>query len=80
MREFGGTCRIGNNRNKCDMCNRFVQKKNRLVAKLLAELHPQDVALLHLKAELKLYPKVMEEFLDSHPQARPDAEVLNAEG
>lgn len=69
MRGHVGRSRIGNRRNRCTTCNNFAQNVMRLTRKLLMERYPTEYQQLRLRAELDLYPQVLEDFLDTHPVA-----------
>lgn len=42
----------------------------RLTRARLLERHPEEYTELRVKAELELYPKVLERFLEKYPTAR----------
>lgn len=60
-----GTARIGNRRNSCKLCNRFVQKVRRVVHKQLQEQFEDEYKKLTARVELDVYPQVVEEWLDA---------------
>lgn len=62
-RGHGGGTRIGNRRGTCSSCNNFNQRVVRLASKFLREKYPEEYAKLRLRAELDLYPQVIEEFI-----------------
>lgn len=61
--------RIGNNRNRCTTCNRFVQNVMRMTRKRLKEKHAVEYEEIRLQVELDLYPQVIEDFVTEHPRS-----------
>lgn len=66
MRGLGGGARIGNRRNVCTTCNNFVQNVMRLTRKRLMELHREEYEQIRLRAELDLYPQVIDDWVLEH--------------
>ena len=68
LRGLGGKARIGNRRNRCTTCNNFAQNVMRLTRRKLKELHEEEYERIRLRVEMDLYPQVMEDFLEAHPE------------
>ena len=68
----GGAARIGNNRTNCSTCNNFAQNVMRLTRTRLKERYPDEYYDLRIRAELDLYPQVIEDYTMTHP-TRSDA-------
>jgi hypothetical protein len=68
MRGLGGKARIGNRRNRCTTCNNFAQNVMRLTRRKLKEMHEAEYELIRLRVEMDLYPQVMEDWLEGHPE------------
>jgi hypothetical protein len=69
MRGLTGIRRIGNRRSRCATCNLFAQAVLRAARRALAERHPEEYLQFRLRAELDLYPAVIEDFVLNHPGA-----------
>lgn len=69
----GGGARIGNQRNKCTTCNNFAQNVMRITRGLLKAQHEEEYAQMRLRAEIELYPRVIEEFISQHPGCEREA-------
>jgi len=76
MRGKQGGQRIGNNRSVCATCNNFAQNIRRLASKRLKEKHPAEYEELRVRAELDLYPQVIEEFRAVYPPLSNDIDEV----
>lgn len=65
-----GGARIGNRRGKCTTCNNFAQNVRRLALKRLKERYPEEYLEVLTRAEMDLYPQVIEEYVATHPLSR----------
>lgn len=68
MRGLGGQARIGNRRNRCTTCNNFAQNVMRLTRSALKAKHLEEYETIRLRVERDLYPQVMEDWLEGHPE------------
>lgn len=67
-----GANRIGNRRSTCDVCNNFSQNVMRIARKRLKDLHEEEYQRIRMQVELDLYPQVISDWNEMHPEVSAD--------
>jgi hypothetical protein len=62
MAGVAGGLRIGNRRNKCAICNAFVQRVLRQTRTRLAERFSEEAAQIRLQVEVEQYRQMLEDW------------------
>lgn len=74
----GGSCRLGNHRDRCATCNNWNQNVRRITRNRFAAKYPEEFQRIRLEVERDLYPQVMENWVREHPSALRPEEIDEA--
>lgn len=66
---IGGGARIGSNRNRCKLCNRYGQSVMRQAGARLRSLFPAEYRRAYEQVERDTYPVFVEQWLKENPDA-----------